>query len=164
MLGFVRGHVSTREPLDLALVLEDLVAVFVPQCQAKGIDFVCTMVDPTVITVMGDRKALVGAVTNLLENAVFFSPVGSQIGLEVEMRGNSVCLAVSDAGPGLGSDDLQRVFEPFYTTRSGGTGLGLAIVKKVAEELGGEVSCANRQVGGARFEFCLPVFVDDISV
>jgi len=79
----------------------------------------------------------------------------------VELSGNQVCLAVNDAGPGLGQDDLQRVFEPFYTTRSGGTGLGLAIVKKVAEELGGEVSCANRVDGGARFEFCLPVAAKD---
>jgi len=67
MLGFVRGHVSTREPLDISLILEDLSAVFLPQCQTKGIDFVCAMVDPSVITVMGDRKALVGAMTNLLE-------------------------------------------------------------------------------------------------
>lgn len=156
MLGFVRGHVSTREPLDLALILEDLVAVFQPQCQAKGIDFVCTLVHPSAITVMGDRKALVGAMTNLLENAVFFSPTGSRIELDVTQRSGLVYLAVNDAGPGLCEEDRVRVFEPFYTTRSGGTGLGLAIVKKVAEELDGQVSCVNRPEGGARFTFCLP--------
>jgi len=159
MLGFVRGHVSMREPLDIAQILEDLGAVFLPQCQAKGIDFVCTHVDPSAITVMGDRKALVGAMTNLLENAVFFSPPGSRIALLVSERDAMVCLAVDDSGPGLGEQEQMRVFEPFYTTRSGGTGLGLAIVKKVAEELDGQVTCANRSEGGARFEFCLPISV-----
>ena len=66
---------------------------------------------------------------------------------------------MDDSGPGLGEQEQMRVFEPFYTTRSGGTGLGLAIVKKVAEELDGQVTCANRSEGGARFEFCLPISV-----
>ena len=157
MLGFVRGHVSQREPLDIALILEDLCAVFMPQCQARAIDFVCASVPASAITVVGDRKALVGALTNLLENAVFFSPAGTRIELSVSRRGSLLCLAVDDSGPGVRDEEMARLFEPFYTTRSGGTGLGLAIVKKVAEELDGQVSCANRPEGGARFEFCLPL-------
>lgn len=157
MLGFVRGQVSECEPLDLAGVLEDLGAVFLPQCQARGIDFVCSAGPESAITVKGDRKALIGAMTNLLENAMYFSPTGSCVELSVAARGNTVCLAVSDSGPGIPDAEMGRLFEPFYTTRSGGTGLGLAIVKKVAEELGGEVACSNRPQGGARFEFCLPV-------
>jgi two-component system sensor histidine kinase FlrB len=158
MLGFVRGQVSECEPLDLAGVLDDLGAVFLPQCHARGIDFVCRADPESAITVKGDRKALIGAMTNLLENAMYFSHNGSCIELSVSLRGQSVCLAVSDSGPGIAEAELGRLFEPFYTTRSGGTGLGLAIVKKVADELGGEVACANRPEGGARFEFCLPVY------
>ncbi|BEV71900.1 MULTISPECIES: PAS domain-containing sensor histidine kinase [unclassified Paludibacterium] len=157
MLGFVRGQVTEREPLDMALVLDDLNAVFLPQCQSRGINFVCASVPASAITVMGDRKALVGAMTNLLENAVFFSPQGSTIELNLTQTADSLCLQVCDAGPGIPQAEQERLFEPFYTTRSGGTGLGLAIVKKVAEELGGRVSCSNRPQGGAAFEFCLPV-------
>jgi len=157
MLGFVRGHVSQREPLDIALILDDLSSVFMPQCQTKSIDFVCASVPPSAITVVGDRKALTGALTNLLENAVFFSPPGSLIELSVSCHNGQLCLAVADSGPGVRDDEMTRLFEPFYTTRSGGTGLGLAIVKKVAEELGGQVTCVNRPSGGARFEFCLPL-------
>jgi len=157
MLGFVRGHVSLREPLEIAQVLDDLSAVFLPQCHAKGINFVCATVLPSAITVMGDRKALVGALTNLLENAVFFSTLGGAIELSVTSRAGMLCLTVDDSGPGIGIEEQERLFEPFYTTRSGGTGLGLAIVKKVAEELGGQVYCSNRPEGGARFEFCLPL-------
>ncbi|TDR71059.1 ATP-binding protein [Paludibacterium purpuratum] len=157
MLGFVRGQVTEREPLDLASVLDDLHAVFLPQCQARGIYFVCASVQPSAITVMGDRKALVGAMTNLLENAVFFSPEGSCIELDLTQVDGMVRLRVADAGPGIVQQERERLFEPFYTTRSGGTGLGLAIVKKVAEELGGRVDCHNRAEGGACFDFFLPL-------
>jgi two-component system, sensor histidine kinase FlrB len=164
MLGFVRGQVSECEPLDLAGILEDLGAVFLPQCQTRGIDFVCSAPPVSAITVKGDRKALIGAMTNLLENAMYFSRNGTCIELSVSLRGSTVCLAVSDSGPGIPEAEMGRLFEPFYTTRSGGTGLGLAIVKKVAEELGGEVACTNRPEGGARFEFCLPVCPDTMAV
>lgn len=156
MLGFVRGQVSEREPLDVAQLVEDLTAVILPQCQAKGVDFVCTPVGPSAITVLGDRKALLGALTNLLENAVFFSGAGGVVSLSAVTEGERLCLVVEDSGPGIAPAAQERLFEPFFTTRSGGTGLGLAIVKKVAEELGGHVGCANRPEGGARFEFCLP--------
>jgi len=159
MLGFVRGHVGLREPLEVALVLEDLSAVFVPQCQAKGIVFVCAASPEPALRVMGERKALVGAMTNLLENAVLFSPPGSRIELGLSLQGGMLCLTVDDSGPGIEEQERQRVFEPFYTTRSGGTGLGLAIVKKVAEELEGQVECMNRPQGGARFEFRLPLYL-----
>ncbi|MBV8047664.1 MAG: HAMP domain-containing histidine kinase, partial [Paludibacterium sp.] len=157
MLGFVRGQVMECEPLDLAIVLDDLHAVFLPQCQARNIEFVCATVPPSAITVMGDRKALLGAMTNLLENALFFSPEGSRIELAISQADGMVCLQVLDAGPGIAQAEQARLFEPFYTTRSGGTGLGLAIVKKVAEELGGHVDCRNRPQGGARFDFFLPL-------
>jgi two-component system sensor histidine kinase FlrB len=64
---------------------------------------------------------------------------------------------VEDAGPGLDPEQLEKMFEPFFTTRPGGTGLGLAIVKKVVDELGGQVRCFNRGEGGACFELSLPM-------
>lgn len=165
MLGFVRGQVSCDEPLDMSLILEELTAVFLPQCQAKRIDFVCTVDALSAITVKGDHKALIGAMTNLLENAVFFSPEGGVIELRITRLPGMLSLAVKDAGPGISAEAIEHVFEPFYTCRTGGTGLGLAIVKKVAEQLGGSVSCANRPEGGAVFEVCLPVTgLDQIAV
>jgi two-component system sensor histidine kinase FlrB len=156
MLGFVRGHVSRLEVLDLPAIVDELTAVFLPPCQAKMIELDCTCSLPSAITVMGDRKALVGALTNLLENALHFSPPGSRVSLRVRCEGESLCLAVEDAGPGIAAENMARLFEPFFTTRSGGTGLGLAIVKKVAQELGGRVSCHNMSTGGACFEVYLP--------
>jgi two-component system sensor histidine kinase MprB len=88
-------------------------------------------------------------VSNLLENAVKWSPGGGSI--DVTLRGGT--LAVRDRGPGFASDDLPHVFERFYRADRArgmpGSGLGLAIVKQAAEAHGGRVEAANAPGGGA---------------
>ncbi|WP_235445320.1 sensor histidine kinase [Gulbenkiania mobilis] len=156
MLSFVRGHVSELEGLDAAGLAEEVRAIMAPLCQARDVALDCQVGVDSAITVSGDRKALSGALLNLLENALFFTPSGGQVGLRVRQTGGQVMFEVTDTGPGLSAEVKARMFEPFFTTRSGGTGLGLAIVKKVAEELAGTVSCENRPEGGARFVLSLP--------
>lgn len=157
MLGFVRGQVTTLEPLDLDGLLEDLRAVMQPQCHEKGVLFDCNVAVSSAIKVLVDRKALQGALVNLLENAWHFSAAGDVVRLSVESQGTALLFRVEDAGPGLDPEQLEKMFEPFFTTRPGGTGLGLAIVKKVVDELGGQVRCFNRGEGGACFELSLPM-------
>ena len=67
---------------------------------------------------------------------------------------------MEDEGPGVSPGDAQRVFEPFFTTRTTGTGLGLAVVQRVVRAHGGTVSVGQRQGGGARFELRLPLTVE----
>ncbi len=156
MLGFVRGQTSALEVLDVDVLVEDVAAVLIPQCHERGMIWDCHKQLPSAITVMADRKALQGALVNLLENAMHFSPEGGRIGLLVSLQGNQVHFRVEDDGIGLGGVDPARLFEPFFTTRPGGTGLGLSIVKKVADELSGSVMGGDRQQGGAFFELSLP--------
>ncbi|MBV8681117.1 MAG: HAMP domain-containing histidine kinase [Aquitalea sp.] len=156
MLGFVRGQTSALEPLDVAALVEDVSGILIPQCHERGMIWDCNIQLPSAITVMGDRKALQGALVNLLENAMQFSPEGGRIGLLVYLQEGKVCFRVEDDGTGLNGIDPARLFEPFFTTRTGGTGLGLSIVKKVAEELSGVIVGGDRLVGGAYFELSLP--------
>ncbi|QEL57881.1 HAMP domain-containing histidine kinase [Chromobacterium paludis] len=156
MLSFVRGQVSSLEEADASSLLEDVCAVMAPQCHDKGVFFDCHPPVASAITVLVDRKALQGALVNLLENALQFTPVGGRVGMQVLVEPSSVVFRVDDDGPGLEPGIQDRIFEPFFTSRPGGTGLGLAIVKKVAEELGGDVRCYNRGTGGACFELKLP--------
>lgn len=96
---------------------------------------------------------------NLLANAVQHSPRGSTVRVSAQpspapLRG-LVC-AVEDEGPGLQPADLQRVFEPFFSRRSGGTGMGLAIAQRFVEAHGGSLTAGNRAGGGAVFTVFLP--------
>ena len=108
--------------------------------------------------VLGDAGQLLSAVTNLLDNAVKYSPPGSVVDVEVDAADEeSVAVVVRDRGVGIPAKDLDRVFERFYRVdrardrRTGGTGLGLAIVRNVAVSHGGDVSVASVEGEGSTF-------------
>lgn len=100
---------------------------------------------------------------NLLDNAVGFSPPGSEVTVELSAEPEAAVVTVDDQGPGIPEEHRERIFDRFFTwrpgepqARNGHTGLGLAIVKAIAEGYGGSVSVRNRPEGGARFEVRLP--------
>jgi two-component system sensor histidine kinase HydH len=96
------------------------------------------------------------ALTNLLVNAVQASPVGSPATARVEMEGDRLVFTVSDRGPGIPPEDLERIFEPFYTTRPTGTGLGLAVAQRIVQMHGGTLTAASEPGGGATFRMAIP--------
>ncbi len=117
-----------------------------------------------------DSPALVGhfdfsqslrVVCNLLENAIRYTPSTDGIELGARREGDQLVFTVSDRGPGIGADDVTRVFEPFYraknaTPDAGRAGLGLSIARTLAEIQGGEVTYSARQGGGSVFSLRLP--------
>lgn len=119
-------------------------------------------VDPSVSVIETDAPRLQDVLRNLLENAVNYSPPGCRIRLTATAADRKVIIQVSDEGPGIPEEDLERIFERFYrvdkarSRESGGTGLGLSIVKHLVDLLGGRVWAANRPEGGAVFTITLP--------
>lgn len=114
--------------------------------------------------VLGDRVQLQQVLVNLLVNADdAMQEVGSgaaavrRIIVGAAVRGAVVDITVSDSGPGLGCEALQRLFEPFFTTKTKGLGLGLAICRSIVEAHGGSLAAENLPDGGAAFRFELPV-------
>jgi signal transduction histidine kinase len=99
-----------------------------------------------------NRQRLVQVFQNLLENAIQHSPPGGSVEIEtaeVSLDGRDwIAYRIKDAGPGFGSEDLPRIFEPFFTRRHGGTGLGLSIVQRIVEEHGGTITAGNCPEGG----------------
>jgi len=101
--------------------------------------------------------------TNVLDNAVKFSPPGGQVVIDTAAEGAAVVVAVSDAGPGIPADEIPRVFERFYRGRvarandSGGFGLGLAISRAVVENHGGQMSVESAAGCGATLRIRFPV-------
>jgi signal transduction histidine kinase len=70
-------------------------------------------------------------------------------------------ISSSQSGPGLAAEDVERVFEPYFTTKEGGTGLGLAIAQRIAEEHGGRLDVASAPGAGATFTLVLPAATED---
>lgn len=114
------------------------------------------------LTVLGDRRQLVSAVHNLLENAVKYSDAGATVDCSVEVDGDTVSVIVRDHGIGIPTRDLERIFERFYrvdrarSRETGGTGLGLAIVRHVAAHHGGDVTVTSEEGVGSTFALRLP--------
>jgi len=132
---------------------------------AESADIRITTDNPSSLLVEGDRTLLVTALSNLLENAVAYSPAGSPVSISRRLADGMVEIAVTDRGIGIAEDEQQRVFERFYradkarSRATGGTGLGLAIVKHVAANHGGSVGLWSRPGTGSTFTLRIPAHV-----
>jgi two-component system, OmpR family, sensor histidine kinase SenX3 len=120
---------------------------------------------PDGVAVVGDRRQLISALGNLVENAVKYSEPGGQVQLRVRVEGEFAELMVADQGIGIPAADHDRIFERFYrvdkgrSRDTGGTGLGLAIVRHVSTNHGGEVLVSSAEGEGSTFVMRLPLAV-----
>jgi signal transduction histidine kinase len=108
----------------------------------------------------GDDVALRQLLVNLLANALRVSPETAEVTVELAADDQQATVTVSDRGPGIPPDQLEHVFERFYTTaprRSGSSGLGLAIAREIARRHHGALHATNRADGGALFRLDLPL-------
>jgi signal transduction histidine kinase len=99
-----------------------------------------------------------------LSNAIHFSPQGATIFIDWQEQQGDVLLTLRDEGSGLSSEDLQKLFKPFYTRRSQGTGLGLAIAQKIVLDHGGKLWARNAPKKGAEFSISLPRLIPSIDI
>jgi signal transduction histidine kinase len=110
-----------------------------------------------------DPEQIRQVVTNLLGNAYKFTPEGGRVCLRTETDGVEFRLIVSDSGPGIAADQLERIFERFTrapgeaSRRASGTGLGLAIAKRIVTQHGGRIWAESTLGQGARFVVALPL-------
>jgi signal transduction histidine kinase len=114
----------------------------------------------TPLPVQVDAMMLRRALDNLVRNAVqaiSARTTNGKIEVRVHREGQNAVIEVADNGPGIPPQQIARVFDPYFTTKSEGTGLGLAIVKKVVLEHGGAVSASSSDLGGAAFVVRLPL-------
>jgi len=156
MLSFVKGEGGGQDVVRLSSVLVDLQQVMEPQMIERGLNF-SIQDDSRGTTVLGNRKALTGALLNLLENAMQACSKGGQVSLKSEIGDDGqVLIVVTDNGKGIDAATQERLFEPFYTTRTDGTGLGLAIVRGVAEAHRGSVQVKSASGCGSEFILRLP--------
>jgi len=156
-LTFGRPRPPQLAPLDLQELVEETWSLLKKddRCPAS-IGFECRF-DPALPPVLGDRDQLRQVFWNLFLNAVQAMRDSGTLGVETHAMRAEIEVRVCDTGPGITPAVLERVFEPFVTTKSGGTGLGLAIVRRIVEDHRGRIDVGAHEGGGTCFVLSLPV-------
>jgi two-component system sensor histidine kinase FlrB len=111
--------------------------------------------------VLGNKSALTGAIQNLIHNSLSVIKENAVIDISTYCHNEFAYISVKDNGPGISEELTDKIFEPFYTSRSQGTGLGLAVVKSVTNAHQGEVSLISKPGEGAHFCIKIPLLVGD---
>jgi two-component system sensor histidine kinase FlrB len=156
LLTFVRGVPAARDLIELPELMHELAQVIEPQMASRGVRFDLSAQCAGAM-LSGNRKALAGAFVNLLENALQACGAGGEVRLEARTEAGMALVCVTDSGPGMPVEVQERLFEPFFTTRTEGTGLGLAIVRSVVAAHGGDVRVESAPGRGAAFRVSLPL-------
>jgi len=156
VLLFARGEVLGREVMAVTDLLQELRQTIEPLARTRAVLF--QVDEPSdELFLQGNRKAIVGALTNLLENALHAagSRSGGEVRFSVRREGETLAFAIRDNGPGMPATVLAKLFEPFFTTRAEGTGLGLAIARGVARAHGGNIDVSSAPGAGTEFTVTL---------
>jgi signal transduction histidine kinase len=151
-----------RAPVDLAALLNSISEKFAPQAHAGNVDIRVETSALPAITGDGDRLAQV--FTNLVDNALKFTPAGGSITLRAMLAGSGVQVEMTDSGAGISPETLPHIFDRFYQAdpsrpggRKHGAGLGLAIVKEIVEAHGGKINVRSEPGMGSTFIVSLPL-------
>jgi signal transduction histidine kinase len=160
LLAYGKPPGAERQTVALEDVLEEAARAVRTQAARAGVElrFGTLARHPPVLA---EPARLVQAFQNLLENALEHTPAAGVVEIEIARRTENgrvwLDCAVLDPGPGIRPEEMERIFEPFYSRRQGGTGLGLSIARQIVEQHGGRVAARNRAGGGASIVVSLPV-------
>jgi two-component system phosphate regulon sensor histidine kinase PhoR len=156
---------SGRAPLRLVPTRVDEIVIppierLRPQADRVELEIVGVL-PPFLPLVLADGERVLQVVTNLLHNAIKFTPVGGTVTVSAEPVGDEVLISVQDTGVGIPAEEMTRIFERFYKAdrarSGGGTGLGLSIAKHIVQGHGGEIWVESVEGQGSTFYFSLPV-------
>jgi signal transduction histidine kinase len=160
LLEYGRPLSSELVPAQVEEAIAEAVQASTPLAKRGNVEII-SHVSWTFPPVLMDRRRLLQAFQNLLDNAVQHSPPGGIVTVEAEVVRDAeqawITCAIKDSGPGFQTEDVPRIFEPFFSRRRGGTGLGLSIVQRIVEEHHGTIAACNQRGGGAVMTVRLPL-------
>jgi len=169
--GLSKPGTMVTGPVNLHSLLDEALTLFAPEIKKQRLK-VMRVYDPSVPEVDGNEASLSGVFINLVKNAVEVMPKGGVLTLTTGIpsdflystiktdKGKKTLIAVkvSDTGPGIETENISEIFNPFFSTKGGGLGLGLALSLKVIEEHGGTIKVDSAPGEGASFTVYLPVY------
>jgi two-component system C4-dicarboxylate transport sensor histidine kinase DctB len=161
--SYARKGKDRLEPVDIKDAVLSSLSMMEPQLRQRQVVISRTLPDQPVM-IYGDRMRLEQVIINLLRNALDATKMAAEPSVEILLvQGDVARLSVRDNGAGI--EDLDELFEPFYTTKKAGdgTGLGLAISSGIVNDFGGRLTARNSDKGGAVFEVELPILGQDLD-
>jgi signal transduction histidine kinase len=153
--------VQYKEPLPLQEVIQRVVELMKSEAENKKIDLHFSS-PPKISLIHADRNSMEGIFTNLISNAIKYTPEGGKVWVHLGEEGGFVRANVSDTGIGIKREDLPRIFDRFYRVKTTetrqivGTGLGLSIVKSIVDAHLGSITVESEEGGGTTFTVSFP--------
>ena len=160
MISKTEAGVSTlaREKIDLTKLVLDACDLFLPLAEDKGLTLTCHAPNPS--SIVGDHRMIQRMFSNLLDNAIKYTPSGGSVTVSARDENTHVIVSVKDTGMGISSNDLPRVFERFYrcdqSRSEAGIGLGLSLARAIARAHGGDITATSIPNQGSTFIVKLP--------
>jgi signal transduction histidine kinase len=155
LLDSARPRAPKLQPVDFHAIVGHAVDLLAGQAEKKAIrierQLQCR--DPAVDA---DAEQMTQVLLNLILNALQILPAGGRIVVSTRDLGGKLAVEVADDGPGIAEEEMERVFDPFFTKREGGVGLGLAVVQQIVAAHGGEIRAGRSSLGGSSFIIILP--------
>ena len=143
-------------PVDVNSVLKNLCETFFDEFDGKGITMSLNLAE-NLPKIQGDERFLRQVFMNILTNAGAAMPSGGFLDIATNAKTDFITVTVSDSGQGILPENLNKIFEPYFTTKHDGTGLGLTIAYKIIKEHGGDISVYSDFGMGTSFRFMLPI-------
>jgi PAS domain S-box-containing protein len=155
ILSFARPVTLAPRPLDLNGVVRKVVQLLQPQINAYRIEERLELPDTEVIALL-DETSITSALINLTLNSIQSMPEGGRLTVKTSRVNGTSQLTIADTGCGMTAEQIEKVFEPFYTTKSQGLGLGMPYARKVIEQHHGEIHIESRRDAGTQIIIELP--------
>jgi two-component system sensor histidine kinase HydH len=155
LLDFARPRQPRIQAVSIHQIVNQVVALTSHTAQRQGIRI--DVDAPPLAPLRGDPEQLQQVILNLTLNAIQAMPGGGRITLSARREGASFAIRVTDEGEGIPAENLDRIFDPFYTTKESGTGLGLAVAHQIVTQHGGRIEVARNPNRGVTFTVRLPV-------
>ncbi|RJP65667.1 MAG: sensor histidine kinase [Ignavibacteriales bacterium] len=152
---FYRQPQLNLQELEFVIFLKDIFDKYSLELKAKEITIVHNLENKS-YSIIIDAEQFEEALVNILLNAIYYSPEKSTIEISLNDSAEYITLNICDNGPGIRSDDKEKLIQPFYTTKSSGSGLGLAISNNIILAHNGKLNYFNKKEGGACFQIVLP--------
>jgi signal transduction histidine kinase len=156
MLFFAKPQKPVLGPVDPGEVLDDTLYMLAPLTESRGVEI--ERAGRTGARVDGDAELMKQVFMNVIINALQASPEGfSKVTIEEKLDGGNLVVVITDCGEGIGRENIERIFDPFFSTKEKGTGLGLAITSKIMIAHGGTIKVKSEPGKGSAFSLYFPL-------